>query len=45
MTALTTLHSENNITLIMITHDPNIAKYCRRIIHIQDGQIISEEIL
>ena len=27
----------------MITHDPNIAHYCQRIIHIQDGQIISEE--
>jgi putative ABC transport system ATP-binding protein len=44
MTTLTTLHKENNITLIMITHDPNIAKYCRRIIHIEDGQIVSEEI-
>jgi ABC-type lipoprotein export system ATPase subunit len=27
----------------MITHDPNIARYCQRIVHIQDGQIISEE--
>jgi putative ABC transport system ATP-binding protein len=43
MTTLTSLHSENNITLIMITHDPNIAHYCQRIIHIQDGQIISED--
>jgi putative ABC transport system ATP-binding protein len=37
------LHTEQNITLVMITHDPNVANYCQRIIHIQDGQIVSEE--
>ena len=43
MTTLSKLHSEQNITLIMITHDPNIAHYCQRVIHIQDGQIVSED--
>jgi putative ABC transport system ATP-binding protein len=43
MTILTTLHTEKNITLVMITHDPNSASYCQRIVHIQDGQIVSEE--
>ena len=43
MNILTGLHTEQNITLVMITHDPNIAHYCQRIINIQDGQIISEE--
>jgi putative ABC transport system ATP-binding protein len=43
MTILSDLHTEQNITLVMITHDPNIARYCQRVIHIQDGQIISEE--
>ncbi len=43
MTILSSLHTEHNITLVMITHDPNIARYCQRIIHIQDGQIESEE--
>ena len=43
MSILTSLHTEQNITLVMITHDPNIARYCQRIIHIQDGQIVSEE--
>jgi putative ABC transport system ATP-binding protein len=43
MTTLSDLHSENNITLIMITHDPNIAHYCQRIIHIQDGQVVNED--
>jgi putative ABC transport system ATP-binding protein len=43
MAILSNLHTEQNITLVMITHDPNIARYCQRIIHIQDGQIVSEE--
>ncbi len=43
MNILSDLHSEKNLTLIMITHDPNIARYCQRIVHIEDGQIKSEE--
>jgi putative ABC transport system ATP-binding protein len=43
MNMLSGLHQEQNITLVMITHDPNIAHYCQRIIHIQDGQITNEE--
>lgn len=43
MSLLTTLHSSEDITMIMITHDSKIAHYCQRIIHIEDGQIKSEE--
>jgi putative ABC transport system ATP-binding protein len=43
MNVLTGLHAEQNITLVMITHDPNVARYCERIIHIEDGQVLSEE--
>jgi putative ABC transport system ATP-binding protein len=43
MNILSNLHNDQNITLVMITHDPNIARYCQRIIHIQDGQIEREE--
>ena len=43
MSTLTKLHTEHNITLVMITHDPNIARYCQRIVHIEDGQVINEE--
>jgi len=43
MKILGDLHVEKNLTLVMITHDPNIAQYCQRIVRIQDGQIISEE--
>ena len=44
MSILTNLHKEQNITLVMITHDPNIAHYCQRIVHLEDGLVIKEEI-
>jgi len=40
---LTTLHSEQGITLVMVTHDSNIAHRCQRIIHLKDGQVVAEE--
>jgi putative ABC transport system ATP-binding protein len=43
MSILSNLHTEKNITLVMVTHDPNVARYCQRIIHIEDGQVVSEE--
>jgi putative ABC transport system ATP-binding protein len=43
MSILTELHARQDLTLVMITHDPNIARYCQRIVHIEDGQVINEE--
>jgi putative ABC transport system ATP-binding protein len=40
---LTSLHAERGMTLVMITHDANIAHHCQRIIHLMDGQVVSEE--
>jgi putative ABC transport system ATP-binding protein len=40
---LTTLHNEQNNTLIVVTHDADIARLCQRIIHLKDGQVVSEE--
>jgi len=40
---LTTLHSEQGITLVMVTHETSIAQRCQRIIHLKDGQITAEE--
>jgi putative ABC transport system ATP-binding protein len=37
---LSNLHTEQKITLVMITHDPDIAQTCQRIIRIKDGRII-----
>lgn len=43
MSILTNLHNEQNNTLVMITHEADIAHYCQRIVHLKDGQIIGEE--
>jgi len=40
---LITLHSEQNNTLVMITHEADIAHHCQRVIHLKDGQIVREE--
>ena len=43
ITILTSLHAEQGITLIVITHDASIASHCQRIIHLKDGQVVKEE--
>jgi putative ABC transport system ATP-binding protein len=40
---LASMHAERGITLLLVTHDANIASHCQRIIHLKDGEIISEE--
>jgi putative ABC transport system ATP-binding protein len=42
---LTSLHAEHGITLLLVTHDTNIAHRCQRIIHIKDGEVVGEETL
>ncbi len=37
------LNAESNITVILITHEPDIAAYSRRIIRFLDGCIVSDE--
>ncbi len=43
MGVLKALHAEKGITLVMITHDVNVARNCQRIIYIKDGVIVTEE--
>jgi putative ABC transport system ATP-binding protein len=43
MSILTNLHNEQNNTLVMITHEADIAHYCQRVVHLKDGQITGEE--
>ncbi len=40
---LTSLHAEQGITLLLVTHDASIASHCQRIIHLKDGEIVGEE--
>ncbi|MBI4303931.1 MAG: macrolide ABC transporter ATP-binding protein, partial [Chloroflexi bacterium] len=43
MSILTSLHAERGITLLVVTHDANIARHCQRIIQVKDGEIVEEE--
>lgn len=39
---LSDLNKKRNATIIMVTHDPVAASYCRRVIFIKDGQIYTQ---
>lgn len=43
MELFTKLNAESNITVILITHEHDIAEYSRRIIKFRDGCIVSDE--
>jgi putative ABC transport system ATP-binding protein len=40
MSILTGMHTKQNITMCIITHDQSIADRCQRIIHIRDGELV-----
>jgi putative ABC transport system ATP-binding protein len=40
MEILTDFHQKQGKTVVVVTHDPNIANYSEKIINIQDGQIV-----
>jgi len=39
------LNSEQGITIVLVTHDAEIAAHTRRIVHLYDGRVIREEIV
>ena len=45
MDIIVSLHQEQGNTLVMITHEPDMAAYCQRIIHLKDGQVVQDETL
>ncbi|OAT73863.1 ABC transporter ATP-binding protein [Parageobacillus thermoglucosidasius] len=42
METLTALHQKQNVSIMMVTHDPFAASYCERIIFIKDGKWFTE---
>ena len=36
------LNEEEKVTILMVTHDPDAAAYCQRIITVKDGEIVEE---
>ena len=43
MALLQALNKEQGITLIVVTHDADVAAYADRIVHLKDGQVVNEE--
>ena len=44
MELFVTLNKDSNITVILITHEPDIAAYSRRVIRFLDGCVVSDEV-
>ena len=42
MKLLIDLHEKEKKTLILVTHDPDIAKLAKRTIHLKDGQVLKD---
>ena len=40
--AITLFAKKNNITFVMVTHDPELAKMAPRVITLKDGRVISD---
>ncbi|HYJ13352.1 MAG TPA: ABC transporter ATP-binding protein [Thermomicrobiales bacterium] len=45
MDLLRTLNEERGLTIVLVTHDSGVGKQCHRIVQMQDGSIVGEEIL
>jgi len=41
MDFLAKLQKEKNLTIVMVTHEPDIAKYAKKIIRLKDGNIVN----
>jgi putative ABC transport system ATP-binding protein len=37
------LNQEQGLTVILVTHEPDVARYARRIVHLRDGAIANDE--
>lgn len=42
MEALVDLNQKEKVTILMVTHDPVSASYCRRVVFIKDGKFMNE---
>ncbi|MEW6172884.1 MAG: ABC transporter ATP-binding protein [Bacillota bacterium] len=45
MALLQRLHRERRITIIIVTHEPDIAEYCQRVVRLRDGMVVEDSII
>jgi putative ABC transport system ATP-binding protein len=45
MALLQSLHRKQGVSVIIVTHEPDIAQHCQRIIRLSDGLVIKEELV
>jgi len=38
------LNEKYGKTIVLVTHEPDIAEYCKRVVRFKDGNIISDEV-
>jgi putative ABC transport system ATP-binding protein len=43
MALLQGLREERGITVLLVTHEPDIARYAERVITFRDGRVVSDE--
>jgi len=43
MEVFKTLHEKSGITIVLVTHDPEVTVYAENIIHLRDGLIENEK--
>jgi putative ABC transport system ATP-binding protein len=45
MSVLQQLNDERGVTIVLVTHEPDIAAYAKRIIRVRDGRIFRDEVV
>lgn len=43
MDLLQKLNSDENLTIVLVTHDPGVGQRCHRIVQMRDGEVVGEE--
>ncbi len=40
---MSNINKDTGMTFVLVTHDPEVAEYCERVIHVRDGIVEDEE--